>query len=80
MHAPPPSDTRPIRAVYVHGKQHGALLWEGWRRVWIYSDGPPILFHRNADRLSIRAAIAMRLGVPTSAVELRASPAQARGN
>jgi len=74
MHATLPRDTRPIRAVYIYGKQHGELLWEGWRRLWVREDGLPLLFHRNADRQSIRAAIAMQLGVPMSAVELRAMP------
>ena len=67
-------DDRPIRAVYVHGKQHGELQWEGWRRIWVWEGAPPTLYHRNADRQSIRASIAMRLGVPMSAVELRAVP------
>jgi len=67
MHAPDDH-----RTVYVYNERHGTLVWEGSRRLWIRTDGQPILFHRSANRMSIRAAIAMQLAVPVSAVELRA--------
>jgi hypothetical protein len=61
------------RAVFVHNEQHSELLWKSWRWEWARTDGPSVLFHRNANRISIRAAIAMQLAVPASAVELRGS-------
>jgi len=61
------------RAVYIYNEPHGELLWEGSRRLWVRSDGMPVLFHRSANRIAIRAAIAMQLAVPVSAVELRAA-------
>jgi len=70
MHAPDDH-----RAVYVYNERHGTLVWEGSRRLWIRTDAQPILFHRAASRVSIRAAIAMQLAVPVSAVELRARSA-----
>jgi len=70
---------KPRHLVYVYEKQHGELLWQGQRRLWMWRHGPAVLFDRNANRQSIRAAIAMRLGLPVSAVSFKLSLQTSKG-